>query len=153
MNFVKNARKSTFNRWGMLMQIILAKFTLYVTEKCQQNKNFTIPFPGKTPFKLKQMPKNFKHLPSRTCCKHSRPLPYYYWPVIAVLEQCADEMITVQSLIRPIPKEQADFSVHCFSIGSIRKLRVFTVDILTLIVLMYFIRNNNSNLFQQIKID
>ena len=30
---MKNATKNTFNRWGMLMQIILVNLTLYFTEK------------------------------------------------------------------------------------------------------------------------
>ena len=33
---MKKCEKNTFSRWGMLMQIILVKFTLYVTEKCQK---------------------------------------------------------------------------------------------------------------------
>ena len=81
---------------------------------------------------------------------HSRPFPYYYSHVIVVPQQCADETATVQTLIRAIPKEQADLSSHCLSVWSVRKPRVFTVDILTWTVLMYFIRNNNSILFQQI---
>ena len=40
-------------------------------------------------------------------------------------------METVLTLIRPIPKEQADLSLHCLSSGSDGKLRVFTVDILS----------------------
>ena len=38
-----------------LMQIILVKRTLYVTEKCKKS---TIAFPGKTPLKLKKYPQN-----------------------------------------------------------------------------------------------
>ena len=34
---------------------------------------------------------------------------------------------------------------------TVQKLRVFTVDVLTWIALMYFIRKNNSILSQQIK--
>ena len=111
-------------------------------------KNSPFNFPGNTPLKLKQMSKH-KQLPSRTCCKHSRSLSYYYWPVIAVRQQCADTMATVHTQISPISKEQADLSLHCLSTWSVRQLRVFTVDVLTWIVHMCFIRNNNS-LFQQI---
>ena len=49
-------RDNTFNRWDMLTQIILVKLTLYV-EKNAKSKNFTVSFPGKTPFKLKIMSK------------------------------------------------------------------------------------------------
>ena len=35
---MKNARKKTFNRLGMLMLIILIKLTLYLTEKCKKKK-------------------------------------------------------------------------------------------------------------------
>ena len=46
LNFMKKCDKNTFNRLGMLMfsfllmlmQIILLKRTLYVTEKCQKKK-------------------------------------------------------------------------------------------------------------------
>ena len=38
MNFMKLREKNTFNRWGMLMQIILVKLTLYVTEIFQKMK-------------------------------------------------------------------------------------------------------------------
>ena len=41
-NFMKNARKKTFNRWGMLMRIILIKLTLYLKEKCQKKKKNTV---------------------------------------------------------------------------------------------------------------
>ena len=43
-NFMKNARKKTFNRWDMLMRIILIKLTLYLTEKCQKKKRKKSPF-------------------------------------------------------------------------------------------------------------
>ena len=79
---MKNATKNTFNRWGMLMQIILVNLKLYFTEKnAKQEKNS---FPGKTPLKFKRIPpKKIKQFQSRTCCKHSRSLSYNYWPVIA----------------------------------------------------------------------
>ena len=50
-------------------------------------------------------------------------------------------------------KEQADLNLHCLSRWSVRKVRVFTVDILNWIVLRYFIRTNNSILFQQKNIE
>ena len=44
----------------MLIQIILVKLRMYVTEKCPQKiKNFPVSFPDKTPLKLKEMPKKF----------------------------------------------------------------------------------------------
>ena len=44
-------QENTFNRWGKLMQIILVKLTLYLTEKCQKAK--ISPFiAGKTPLML-----------------------------------------------------------------------------------------------------
>ena len=94
------------------MQIILVKLAFVCYRKMPKNKFFTVLFLGKTPLKLKLMPSP-KQYPSRTCCKHSRPLPYYYWPVIAVLQQCTEGMATLKTLIRPIPKEQADLSLHC----------------------------------------
>ena len=48
-NFMKNARKKTFNRWGMLMQIILIKLTLYLTEKCQKEEKSPFNFLAKPP--------------------------------------------------------------------------------------------------------
>ena len=41
-NFMKKCEKKTFNRWGMLMRIILIKLTLYLTEKFQKKKKFTV---------------------------------------------------------------------------------------------------------------
>ena len=35
---MKKCEKKTFNRWDMLMRIILIKLTLYLTEKCQKRK-------------------------------------------------------------------------------------------------------------------
>ena len=75
--------KNTFNRWGLLMQIILVKLTLYVTEKSKKkkkkNRNFTVSFP-----KLKRMPpppppkkKKKKKFPSRTRCKQAGPCPTF----------------------------------------------------------------------------
>ena len=107
-SFIKNARKNTFNRWGMVMQIILIKLTLYVTEKmhrkCTKKETIDKKFKGFMfcPVKVKTPPpkqKKIKQYPSRTCCKHSRPLLYYYWPVIAVLQQCTDGLATVWTLI------------------------------------------------------
>ena len=46
-------QENTFNRWGMLMQIILVKFKLYVTENAKKN---AVSFTGKTPLKLKKCP-------------------------------------------------------------------------------------------------
>lgn len=37
---------------------------------------------------------------------------------------------TVQTLIRPVVKEQVVFVLHCLSSRSVRKLRVFMVDII-----------------------
>ena len=50
----EKCEKNTFNRWGMLMRIILVKLTLYLTEKCQREKIFTISFPDKRPVKVKK---------------------------------------------------------------------------------------------------
>ena len=50
-NFMKNARKKTFNRWDMLLRIILIKLTLYLTEECQKRKNTN--FLAKPPLKFK----------------------------------------------------------------------------------------------------
>ena len=118
MNFMRNARKNTFNRWGMLMQIILVKLTLDVTCNCQKIKKITVSFPGKTPLKLKQKPKKKKKKKNTSNNYHPTPAASTAGPcpTIAVLQQCADEMTTVQTLIRPIPKEQADLSLHCLSI-------------------------------------
>ena len=45
---MKNARK-ILNRWGKLMQIILVKRTLYVTENAQKKtQKFDHLFPGET---------------------------------------------------------------------------------------------------------
>ena len=52
---MKNARK-ILNRWGKLMQIILVKRTLYVTENAKKNhKSLTIYFLAK-PFNFKKCP-------------------------------------------------------------------------------------------------
>ena len=50
-------RENTFNRWCMLMQIIIVKFKLYLTEKCLKRKKITVSFPGKTPLKLNKRAK------------------------------------------------------------------------------------------------
>ena len=49
---------------------------------------FTISFPCKIPLKFKRVPPKIKYFQFRTCCKHSFPLSYFYWPVIAFLKQC-----------------------------------------------------------------
>ena len=67
---------------GMLMQIILAKLTLNVTENCPKNHLF---ISWQNPVIVKKYPQNKKQFSSLTCCKHSRLLPYSHWPVIAVL--------------------------------------------------------------------
>ena len=57
LNSKKNARK-ILNRWGKLMQIILVKRTLYVTENAKKKKkpkSFTIYFLAK-PFNFKKCP-------------------------------------------------------------------------------------------------
>ena len=82
------------------MQTILVKIKLYVTEKNAKNKKKNnVSFPSQTLLKKKNAPpppkKKIKQFPSRTCSKHSRPVPYYYCPVIAVLQQCADGLATV----------------------------------------------------------
>ena len=76
------------------MQIILVKLTLYVTEKCQKNQTISILY-------------LLQAQPALVLLSLS--------PVYAVLQQCADRMATVWTLIRPIPKEQADLSLHCLS--------------------------------------
>ena len=81
-----------------------------------------------------------------TCCKHSRPLSYYYWPIIDSLQECADGKAVLWTLIRPIPKEQAALFVQMIYSKS-----VFTVYALTWTALVYFIRHNNSVLIQQTK--
>ena len=63
--------------------------------KVPKSKKITISFSGKTNIKVLKMAQNIKHFPSGTCCKHSQPLSYYYWPVIAVLQQCEDGMAAV----------------------------------------------------------
>ena len=84
------------------MQMILVKLTLYVTEKCKKKKKekknhfFYFFISWHNPVKVKKnAPKEIKQFPSGTCCKHSLPLPYYYWPVNVVLQQYADGMATV----------------------------------------------------------
>ena len=48
------------------------------------------------PFKVKnKYLKKIKQFQSSTCYKHSRPLSNNYWPVIAVLQLCAEGMATV----------------------------------------------------------
>ena len=107
-------KKNIFNRLGVLMNYLSRIYIVcYRCMPKKQNKKITVSFPGKTLLKLKQMPKKIKQFPSRTCCKHNRPLPYCYWPVIAVLQQCADGMAILQTLIRPFLGEQADLSLHC----------------------------------------
>ena len=59
------------------MQIILVKITLYVTDKSQKNKKITVSFPGKTPLKLKHMPKKLKHLPSVPAASTAGPSPTF----------------------------------------------------------------------------
>ena len=63
-------------------------------------KTFHHLFPGKTPLMLKKCPptpppppksNNFHAVPAVL----SWSLPYYYWPVIVVLQQYADGMATV----------------------------------------------------------
>ena len=73
------------------MQIILVKITLYVTEKCQKPKFPPFYFLAKPRLSFEKCPKNQAL---------SRPIPaastaLYNWPVIAVLKQCEDVMVTV----------------------------------------------------------
>ena len=63
--------------------------------KMTKQIKFTVSSLGKIPLKLKKIPKKFKQFQSRTCYKHSRPLSNNYWPVIAVLQLCAEGMATV----------------------------------------------------------
>ena len=76
------------------MQIIVVKLTLYVTEKCRKKEKFTVLFPGKTALKLTNTPKD-QTISILYLLQANRPLPYYYWPVIAVVKQCTDGMATV----------------------------------------------------------
>ena len=78
-----------------LMRIILIKLILYLTDKMPKKKKFTVYFPGKTPLKLKKNTPQNQTISIRTCCKHSRPLSYNNWPIIAILRQCTDAMATV----------------------------------------------------------
>ena len=79
----------TCNRW---VKIILVKNTLCFTEKCQKNHRF---ISWQSPVKVKKVPQKIKQFLSRTCCKQSWPLPFFYWLVITVPQQCADGMATM----------------------------------------------------------
>ena len=74
---------------GHAYENYFSKTYIVCYRKMPKTKNFTISFPGKTLLKLKNTSQKIKQIVSFTCCKHSRPLPYYYWPVIVVLQQFA----------------------------------------------------------------
>ena len=57
---MKNGEKNTFNRWGMLMQIILVKLTLYLTEKCQKRKKVHLFISWQNPVEVKKYPQTIK---------------------------------------------------------------------------------------------
>ena len=65
-------------------------------QKNAKSKKFTVSFHGETPLKFKKRPpkksNNFHPVPAASTT--ARPLPCYFWPVIAVLQQCADGMAT-----------------------------------------------------------
>ena len=65
-------RENTFHRWGMLMQIILVKLTLYFTEKYQKPKISLFHFLAKPRLTLKML-KN-----QTISIQQSRPLLHYY---------------------------------------------------------------------------
>ena len=80
----------------MLMQIILVKITLYVTEKCQ--KKIKIKFHcfifWQNPIKVKTNAPKIQTF-SNSLLLQAQPALACYWPVIAVLQLCADGMATV----------------------------------------------------------
>ena len=53
IEFHEKCEKNTFNQWDILMQTILVKLTLYLTENAKK-KEKNVSFPGKTPLKLKK---------------------------------------------------------------------------------------------------
>ena len=67
--------------------------------KCQKKKKKKnhrfISWQNPVKVKKKKKPQKIKQFQYRNCRKHSWPLSYSYWPVIAVLQQCADGMATV----------------------------------------------------------
>ena len=54
-------------------------------KKKKEKKKLPFHFLAKNAFNHPPSLRQMKQFPSRTCCKHRRRLPYYYWPVIAVL--------------------------------------------------------------------
>ena len=55
-------------------------------QKNAKKENFRSFISWQKPVKVKTMQEK-----SDTCCKHSRSLPYYYWTVIAVLQDVQTE--------------------------------------------------------------
>ena len=71
-----------------------SKTNIVCYRKMPENKKFTVSFPGKNSVKVKTSPPPTKksnnfHLVPAASTAGSCPT-YYYWPVIAVLQQCAD---------------------------------------------------------------
>ena len=92
----KNLREKYIYLMGHAYANYFSKAYIVSYRKMPKQNKFTVSFLGKIPLKLKENTKNkknkkkIKQFQSRTCCKHSRPLSNNYWPVIAVLQLCAD---------------------------------------------------------------